>query len=272
MVNELHLDLDKKSRPRIGVALGGGSARGFTHFGVLSVLEEAGIPIDVVAGTSAGALMGAFYSAGMPLHLIDELAQTMSWGRAVRFVLSAKGFVCLDPLAAWMRETLGDLHFEDLTTTFACVATDLQSGQTVVLDSGPLAPAVQASCSIPGIITPVWLNGHLLGDGGVTNNLPVSVARQLGADYVIGVDIFEPNLEWPWLGPFGRGLAALEIMVEHAGGGTKTADCLIAPDLSGYSYIRFSHRQELVDRGRQAASDCLSTIQQVLQMGIAPSA
>lgn len=253
-------------RPRIGLALGGGSARGFTHFGVLSVLEEAGIPVAVVAGTSAGSLMGAFYSAGMPLPLIDELAQQMSWRRAIRLVLSTNGFISLEPMAVWMRETLGELHFEDLAIPFACVATDVHTGQTVVLNSGPLAPAVQASCSVPGIITPVLLHGRLLGDGGITNNVPVSVARQLGADYVIGVDIFEPNLRWPGLGPLGRGLAALEIMIEHAGGGTKTADCLIAPNLSGYSYVRFSHRQELIALGRQAALRCLPTIKQALQL------
>ena len=257
---------ERNGRPRMGIALGGGSARGFTHFGVLSVLEEANIPIDVVAGTSAGALMGAFYSAGMSLSWIDKLAQRMSWRRAIRPVFSPHGFVCLEPLATWMQETLGDLHFEDLAIPFACVATDLNTGQTVVLDSGPLAPAVQASCSIPGIIAPVWLNGRLLCDGGVTDNVPVSVARQLGADYVIGVDIFEPNLQWPWLGPLGRGLAALEIMIEHAGGGTKTADCLIAPDLSGYSYVRFSHRRELIAQGRQGALRCLHTIKQALQI------
>lgn len=267
MMTELspHQPIEENGRPRIGLALGGGSARGFTHFGILSVLEEAGIPIDVIAGTSAGALMGAFYSTGMALHLIDELAQQMTWRRAVRPVLSAQGFISLEPLAAWMEEVLGQLYFEDLAIPFACVATDLRTGQAVVLDSGPLAPAVRASCSIPGIITPVLLDGRLLGDGGVTNNLPVSVARQLGADYVIGVDICEPNLQWPFLGPLGRGLAALEIMIEHAGGGTKTADCLIAPELSGASYIRFSHRQDLIALGRQAALRCLPAIKQTVQ-------
>jgi NTE family protein len=261
----LHHRKEQNGRPRIGLALGGGSARGFTHLGVLSVLEEAGIPIDVVAGTSAGSLMGAFYSSGMSLHLIDQFAQQMSWRRAARPVLSTNGFICLDPMAAWIRDILGELYIEDLVIPFACAATDMRTGQAVVLNSGPLASAVQASCSIPGIITPVILNGRLLCDGGITNNVPVSIARQLGADYVIGVDIFEPNLQWPSLGPLGRGLAALEIMIEHAGSGTKTADCLIAPELSGYSYIRFSCRQELIALGRQAALRCLPTITQVLQ-------
>ncbi|MCB8945837.1 MAG: patatin-like phospholipase family protein [Ardenticatenaceae bacterium] len=254
----------ENGRPRVGLALGGGSVRGFAHFGVLTVLEEANIPIDIVAGTSAGAIIGALYAAGMSLNQIETAAEQMSWRNNTRPILSTDGLLTLDPMAVWLKEMLGDLHFEDLALPFACAATDLQTGEPVVLASGPLASAVQASCSVPGIITPVRRNGRLLCDGGITNNVPVSLARCLGADYVIGVDIFEPTLHWP-IGPLGRGLAAIEIMVEHAGSGTKTADCLITPNLKGYSYIRFSHRQELIERGQQAAHNCLPTIHQHLQ-------
>ena len=254
----------QNGRPRIGLALGGGSVRGFAHFGVLTVLAEAGIPIDVVAGTSAGSIMGALYSAGMSLCQIEEYAQRMNWRRSAKPVLSANGLVTLSPLADWLEGILGKLHFEDLALPFACAATDLQSGEPIMLASGPLASAVQASCSVPGIITPVWRDGRLLCDGGITNNIPVSLARQLGADYVIGVDIFEPTLQWP-IGPLGRGLAAIEIMVEHAGGGTKTADCLITPHLRGHSYIHFSNRQELIRLGQEATRQCLPSLKQALQ-------
>ena len=254
----------QNGRLRIGLALGGGSVRGFAHFGVLTVLAEAGIPIDVVAGTSAGAIMGALYSAGMSLCQIEKYAQQMTWRRSVKPVLSINGFINLSPLARWLEGILGQLHFEDLALPFACATTDVHSGEAVILNSGPLASAVQASCSVPGIITPVLRNGRLLCDGGITNNVPVSLARQLGADYVIGVDIFEPTLQWP-LGPLGRGLAAIEIMVEHAGGGTKTADCLITPHLRGHSYIHFSNRQELIKLGQEAAHQCLPSLKQALQ-------
>ena len=262
-MSEVSSQTNGNSRPRIGLALGGGSVRGIAHFGVLSVLEKANIPIDVVAGTSAGAIIGAFYSAGMTLANIETYVQQMNWRHNTQFVFSRDGFLSLSPLADWLEATLGKLHFEDLAIPFACAATDVLSGEAVTLGSGQLATAVQASCAVPGIITPVWRNGRLLCDGGITNNVPVSLARTLGADYVIGVDIFEPTLHWP-IGPLGRGLAALEIMVEHAGNGTKTADCLITPHLKGHSYIHSSHRQKLIDLGQQATLRCLPTIQQKL--------
>jgi NTE family protein len=233
------------------------------HVGALSVLQQAGIPVDVVVGTSAGAIMGAFYCAGMELCLVEELAAQISWRRVAQPVLSSKGLISLAPMQKWMIALLGDLHFEDLALPFACATTDMQTGQSVVVNRGPLAVAVQASCSVPGIITPVAVNGRYLSDGGITNNIPVSVVREMGADYVIGIDIFEPRFNWP-LGPLGMGLSAIEIMVENAGGGTKTADCLITPNLCGLSYIRFAHRHKLMQLGRQAALAQLPKIQQDL--------
>ena len=250
-------------RPRIGLALGGGAARGFAHYGVLVALEEAGIPIDVIAGTSAGSIMGALYAAGMALSEIDKHIQQMTWRQGAKFTLSTSGFITLSPLAGWLEAILGELHFEDLAIPFACATTDLLTGESVILNSGRLALAVQASCSIPGIVAPVLHNGRLLCDGGITNNVPVSLARQLGADYVIGVDIFEPTLKWPY-GPLGHGLAAIEIMVGQAGNGTQTADCLITPNLKGRSYVHFSQRQELIEEGRQAAQQCLPAIKQAI--------
>lgn len=251
-------------RKRIGLALGGGVVRGFAHVGVLSVLEQTKTPIDFVAGTSVGAIIGAAYATGMKLPHIIQMAEGLQWLRLAKPVLSTDGLVSFDKLEQWLAKTFGHLYFEDLSTPFAVVATDLETAEPVILRSGPLSPAIRASCSVPGVVTPLRLNGRLLCDGGISNNLPVVPLRQMGADYVVGVDIFQHAPKWPYLGPLGRGLAAIEIMVEHSGSGLEKADCLIAPDLSGKTYIRFGKREELIALGRAATEAQIPTIHQFL--------
>lgn len=260
----------ENGRQRIGLALGGGVVRGFAHIGVLSVLEQAKIPIDCLAGTSVGAIIGAVYATGMKLPLILQMADAMHWPHLARPTLSGDGLFSFRLLEEWLERTLGNLYFEDLRLPFAAVCTDIETGESVAVSSGPLAPAVRASCSVPGIIAPARLNGRLLCDGGISNNLPVTAVRHLGADYVIGVDIFQPNPAWR-LGPLKHGLAAVEIMVEHAGGGLNTADCLISPDLSGKTYLRFGHRANLIALGQAATTTQIPTLHQALNGRLAGS-
>jgi NTE family protein len=254
----------KTGRPRVGLALGGGVIRGFAHLGALAVLEEEEIPIDMIAGASAGAILGSIYAAGLPLPMIEKVADQITWWRLATPNFGWEGLVSFDKLERWLIDLIGDLHFQDLALPFVAVATDLETGEAVTLDSGPLAPAVRASCSVPGIVTPRHLNGRVLGDGGISNNLPVSPLRRRGANYVIGVDLFIPTYQRPWLGPLGRGAAAIEILVEHAGGGTEEADCLIEPDLSATTYVRTSAAAGLIARGREAALACLPQIREAL--------
>lgn len=256
-------------RKRVGLALGGGVARGMAHIGVLTVLERAGIPIDYVAGSSAGSVIGAAYCTGLGVERIKEKALRLRWWHFIRLVWPARGLVSFDNLARWIRREVGDIHFEDLETPFAAVATDLRSGKPVVLDRGPLALSVQASCSVPGFVTPVELNGFLLGDGSLSNTVPVSVLKTMGADYVIGVDIFSTAIRR--LGPLGMGLAALEILVERAGGGIDQADCLITPNLSGKTYLRFSQRETFFRLGQQAAEAKLDQIRSALELEAEPA-
>jgi NTE family protein len=195
----------------------------------------------------------------MSSEVIKQHAPDFSWWRISRPVFSGRGFVSFDRLARWMIAELGDLEFVDLKVPCAVVATDLEVGVPVTLCQGRLAPAVQASCSVPGFVTPVELDGKLLGDGGVSDMLPVSVLREMGAEYVIGVDIFTFELR-SYLGPIGYLLAALEILLERAGGGIDEADCLVAPELGGMTYLRFSKRKELYELGRRAALEKLPCI------------
>lgn len=251
-------------RLRVGLALGGGVARGLAHIGVISVLEEAGVPIDCVAGTSMGAIIGASYCAGLTVDELKANAARAGWLDVSRPVLSATGLVTFNRLERWLEDTIGEYDVRDLAVPFAAVASDLVSGERVVLWRGRMCTAIRASCSVPGFASPVELDGRMLVDGGITDNVPADVARMLGADYVIGVDIFMPALRRR-LGPLGQGLAAIETLVRHAGQGDAECDCLIVPQMEGRSYFRFSHYEQFIALGEAAAREKLPVILAALE-------
>jgi NTE family protein len=194
---------------------------------------------------------------------MEGIAAQIGWRNIASPTWPAQGLVSFARLERWLVGLLGDLVFEELAIPLAVMATDLESGRPVVLREGRLAAVVRASCAIPGLVPPLRMEGRLLGDGGVADNLPVAAARALGADFVIGVDVCRPAYRRR-LGPLGAGLAALETLVRHAGGGVYEADCLIAPDLAGYSYVRFSQRESLLALGARAAEESLPVIQAAL--------
>jgi NTE family protein len=251
------------TRPRIGLALSGGVARGFAHIGVLKVLEREGIPIDCVAGVSVGSLAGAIYSAGNRPARMEELIARLGWRKIAGPVFPRQGFVSFAKLERWLIETIGDLSFADLRCPFAAVATDLQSGAPVLLHEGRVAPAVHASCAVPGFVEPVEVGRRWLCDGGASVNLPSAAARALGADYVIGVDLFQHHVRAGW-GPFGFGFAALENLVRRSGGGLENADCVITPKLAGDLYLSFGKYKELISEGEAAAEAQLPIIRAAL--------
>lgn len=254
----------ENGRLRVGLALGGGVARGLAHIGVLSVLEEAGVPIDCIAGTSMGAIIGSSYCAGLTVPELVQIASRTGWLDVISLLPSAHGLVSFVRMERWIERVVGDFDVRDLAIPFAAVASDIVTGERVVLWQGRLATAIRASCSVPGFAPPVELGNRLLVDGGISDNIPADVARMLGADYVIGVDVFVPALR-SYLGPVGQGLAAIETLVRHAGQGSMECDCLIVPDLVGRSYIRFSHYAELIALGEKAAREKLPTILAALE-------
>jgi NTE family protein len=258
------------NRKRVGLALGGGVVRGMAHVGVLSVLEEAGIPIDYVSGTSAGSIVAGCYAAGMSAAQLRQLAGQFTWWRLLRPVWPVRGLVSFEGLARLLRRGLGDLAIEDLKLPLAIAATDIERGEPVYLRQGPLALAVQASCSVPGFVAPVRLGDRWLAEGAVADMIPVSILRRMGADYVIGVDIFIFTLR-RWLGPLGYLITGLEIALERSGLGVELADCIIAPELSGKTYLRFSKSDELYELGRQAALARLPVIRRDLALDAAAS-
>ncbi len=255
---------ESAGRKTVGLAMGGGSVRGVAHLGVLEILLREGIPIDYVAGTSAGAILAALYCGGLSIDEMFKFAPYVNWKRLANPVFSRDGIFNLDKLGRWLIMLLGDLDLAEVDPPLAIVTMDADTGERVVLTEGSLAKAVQASSSIPGIFTPVGWNGRLLSDGGLVDNLPVRAAREIGADYVIGVDIFEPIYNRRF-GVLGRGITAIETLVQNAGGGLAMADCLIMPNLGGKSYWRFSEFDDLYSLGCEAAEKCLPEVKRLIQ-------
>jgi NTE family protein len=240
---------------RIGLALSGGGARGAAHLGVLKVLEREGIRPDCVGGASAGSMVGAGYCAGLSVAEMEDVVLNLQWSKLGRLVRPRLGFFDSQRLENYVTGLIGDLQFADLSIPFAAVAVDILTGQLVVLKEGSVAWAVRASCALPGIFTPVERGDQLLVDGGTINNLPVSIVREMSADYVIAVDLLPPqdwhprpqNLFEMWTLSFYTLLR-----VTHAEG--QDADCLIVPDVGTYiSMMDFSKTRELIEKGVEAA-------------------
>jgi len=251
-------------RKRVGLALGGGGARGMAHVGVIRVLEREGIPIDCLAGTSAGALVGAAYAAGIQGQELLEMALRIRWRDIARPVWPRQGFFSFERLESYLIRLVGDLSFAQLKLPYASVTMDLATGQQVVLNEGRLAPAVRASCSVPGLVTPVEIDGRHLVDGGVVNNLPISVVRELGADVVIAVGLGSPPGKIP-RGPLQIAVAALDYLLIYAADDPATADVHLPIPVWGLgSLVRTSRRHRLVSLGQQAAEAALPSIQAAL--------
>ena len=174
-------------QPELGLALGGGGMRGWAHIGVLSVLERYGLRPGVVAGCSAGALIGAFYAFGYSVEQMKQLMREQRTRALFSLRFDGQGLISNEPLREYLRYHLQDCRFEDLPVPFYVVATDLESGKEVIFSRGPVVDAILASSAIPGIFAPVEINGRLLVDGGLCNNVPVSPLVHHGARYTIAV-------------------------------------------------------------------------------------
>lgn len=258
------------TRKRVGLALSGGVGRGPAHIGVLLTLLEAGVPIDYVAGVSAGSIIGSLFCSGLSLDELLAHRLDFRWRTLAAPVFSPHGLVSFAPLARRLIEIMGDRTFDQLAVPFAVGVTDLKTAEPLVIDSGKVAVAVHASCAVPGFVVPVYHQGRLLGDGGIANNLPASIARAMGADYVIGVDLLVPQLRRRG-GPLRYGLEALETLVERSGGGLDAVDCLIRPELAGATYFDFNRFEDLVALGRRAAAAKLDTLRAAGLMSDTPA-
>jgi NTE family protein len=246
---------------KIGLALGGGAAKGFAHIGVIKMLEASGIHADVVAGTSAGSVVGALYASGMDAFQMQQVAFGLDEAKIRDVRLFSGGLVQGKALQDYVNQLVQQQPIERLKLPYAAVATQLETGQRMVFVRGNTGEAVRASCSVPGVFEPVEIRGRHYVDGGVISPIPVDAARQLGADFVIAVDISAApsgsnpqgmlNIVGQSITIMGRQLAAQEIA---------RADVVIRPDLSGIGPTDFEQKNLAILAGEKAALAAIPAI------------
>src|SRR5580693_3185461 len=252
----------------IGLALGGGFARGLAHVGVLKVLEEENIPIRVIAGTSVGALIGAAYCSGLSIAELEQLAAHVRFKHFARWTLSRYGFASNQRMIGFLNSVLKVKTFEELRIPLAVTATDFSTGEGVVFHSGPLVDPVRASCAYPGMFLPVKIRGRLLVDGMLAYAVPTVPLREMGAQRVLAV-----HLRGTWTngdaGPrhlfdvIGQCFAIAQEM--NCDVWKAAADLVIDPDVNGFKYDDFERSAELIRSGENAMRTALPEIRKWLQ-------
>ena len=240
--------------PRIGLALGGGAARGFAHIGVIQVLEEAGIRPDLVVGTSAGSLVAALYAAGRSGAELARVALLMDESAITDWSVPGRGMIRGEALARYVREQTGGRSIEQLPLPLGIVATDLDSGSALLFQRGDVGMAVRASSAVPAIFQPVRIGNREYVDGGLVAPVPVRFARQMGAELVIAVDISAPPDGNATSDPFNMLLQTFAIMGKSISQfELKDADVVLRPRLLGVSSADFTARKRAIESGREAA-------------------
>ena len=272
----------RKSGKKVGLALSGGAARGLAHVGVVSVLHKEGIPIDMIAGTSAGAIVGAVYARDRDVERMKKYALDPGWKKRVPMIdpsFPKTGFIKGKKIEKLFESFLGsDTTFEDLQMPFACIATDIQTGEEIVINSGSVTEAIRASISIPGIFTLVKVKDRYLVDGGLTTPIPVEVVRQMGAYFVIAVNvnpdvtgriiktdtpdkkekppnIFQVLMQSVYITTYSLARNSLE-----------KADVVIEPDTADISAGEFRRTPELITLGEMAAAEAVPEIKTKLKV------
>jgi NTE family protein len=290
-------DSKDSKRPKVGLALGGGGSRGSAHVGVLKVLLEENIPIDVIAGTSIGSVVGGFYASGMPMEDIAQVFEKNTFTK--EFAPMPILRLMLEPTALTLRmfgyrpydglyygwkfrkyadKAVGDKRIEQFSIPYAAVVTDVVTGKSCRLTEGDLGVALVASTAVPELRKPVQIGDHLYCDGGVINNVPVNHAREMGADIVIAVNIDEhlkdrPIKDFRALGSMARQALRIQLATFDAPSAAK-ADILIHPDTTGINLVSFkkSDGKRGIDAGIAAARAAMPEIKRKLAMaGITPT-
>ena len=254
-----------KLKFKLGLALSGGGTRGFAHIGVLRAFEEEHIKFDCVAGTSAGSLIGAMYCADVPCEQMIEEAKQVSRKELVgKFLINSDSA----NIAKVANRLLADKTFKQLSVPFAAVAVDISDGQEVVLTKGAVARAVSASCAVPALFKPVEIDGMVLVDGGLLNNMPADVCRTMGAEIVIGVDLnhnrgsgttsrkLKDTLIATW------NITTKSTMYK----GIMNSDLVIEPELSEYKNTSLKFIDQMVEEGYRAAKEKMPEIKELLQI------
>ena len=260
--------------PAIGVALGGGFARGIAHIGVLKVLEEEGIPVRVVTGTSVGALIGASYCSGLCCSDLEEVARSVRFTTFARWTLSRYGFASNDRMVSFLARTLRVKTFEELRIPLGVTATDFNTGEGVVFHSGTIIDPVRASCAYPGMFLPVNIRGRWLVDGMLSHPVPTRPLREMGADRVLAVHL---KGQWSKNGAprhlfdvIGQSFAIAQDRMSDVWRGA--ADLVIEPDVAGFAYDDFKRAADLIRAGEEAMRKALPAVRKWFEVPVETSA
>lgn len=253
--------------PAIGLALGGGFARGIAHIGVLRVLEEEGIRLCAVAGTSVGALIGACYCSGLTPAEMDDVAHNTRFTSFARWTISRYGFASNDRMVLFLTRYLKCLNFEDLRIPLGVAATDFNTGAGVIFRSGPIIDAVRASCAYPGMFLPVEIGGRYLVDGMLSHPVPTRPVREMGADRVLAI-----HLKGTWASGgaprhlfdvIGQSFAIAQDAMSSLWRGA--ADLVVEPDVAGFGYDDFKHADDLIRAGETAMRKAMPEVRKWLE-------
>lgn len=253
-------------RPKVGLALGSGGAKGFAHVGVLKVLEEANIPIDAMAGSSMGALTAALYGAGHDVASLMKMATTFKRKYYLDFIVPKMGFIAGNKVSELLKVITFNKRVEDLSPKVRIVAADLLAGERVVFKEGSAAEAVRASISIPGIMVPAKVNERLLVDGGVVDRVPISIVRDMGADVVIASDVTFSKKPVHIRSIFDVIMQSIDMMQrEMVKLHEISADVMIKPSLAQYHSGTFEKVEEMIRIGEEETRKHLPEIHQVIE-------
>lgn len=256
-------------RKKIGLALSGGGARGFAHVGVLKALVENDIPIDLIAGTSAGSFVGGALASGLSVGEIEAVGKEISWFGVAGFSYSPRGFLSNAAMGTFIEKHFPVTRFEDLKIPFAAVACDLEKGEEVILkDNGSLAHAIRASCAIPGVFVPVNDDGRQLVDGGVVSPVPTRAVKKMGAEIIIAVDLITCGSRY-WGTPttlvgtfFQSAMIMLRTTSKHQ---HYRADIVIEPEIAHIRPDEIGKRDELIELGEQAGLAAAAAIRKIIE-------
>jgi len=253
-------------KKKVGLALSGGGARGLAHIGVLKVLHDHRIPVDFVAGTSVGSLIGSLYAGGVNITTLMEISSKVKWKHFFRIVLSKTGLVSSEEIEKFVISLIGKKTFPEMEIPFSAIAVDISTGEKIVMNKGEVYKAVRASCSFPWMYIPVKTEHRLLADGVLEENLPSQTVRNMGADFVIGVDVI-PRIKK--IDCFNNVLEifdrALDIFILNQNKDPrKNCDVLITPIKEKITSLELDRAQYLVELGEEAARQAMPKIKSAL--------
>lgn len=256
-----------KREPKVALVLGGGSAKGFAHVGVIRVLEQEKIPIDMIIGTSVGSLIGSIYASNPDGFQLEWLAFKIEKNDILDFsiVYSKMGPVQGAKLESFVEQNVKAKRIEDTRIPFFPIATDLNTGETVTLEKGSMAKAIHASCAIPGIFVPVTFDKRMLVDGGITDNVACDIARNKGADIIIGVSLQKDVKNYQIDSAIDVIAQSINIMMrETSKPKLACADVIIEPDVHGVSLFDFSQKKMMMEEGIKATRKAVPKIKELL--------